>query len=318
MNSEQFICIPFSILKRGGLPDGAKLLFGSLAGLARSKGFCEATNPYLAERHGVKKDTVSRWIADLQRAGLIQVDTGQKDGFLRRIFITVSLSDEMPIGLDKMPIGTDKKPIAIGQKTDSYTDFVLPLSDEMPIAIGQNAAHSIEESREESKTENTAANAASREEHPFGGQAAEGFKNSEMPFEAEPEKPPTPVAPPPSPDEAPAPVKPKAERGPAKAEKALNVSFADFWDTYNHKTGSKKDAERLWRNLSDAERLLAFAKAPEFDRHYQGEKQYQPYPTTYLNQRRWETALIPRRPLAPAAAPPIKIQYVDYATANIR
>lgn len=80
------------------------------------------------------------------------------------------------------------------------------------------------------ETENTAANAASRGEHPFGGQTAEEFKNSEMPFEAETEKPQQPPVPrgpllPQNPD-APAPTPEAQAPAPAPVRAQTHPVFA--------------------------------------------------------------------------------------------
>lgn len=67
-----------------------------------------------------------------------------------------------------------------------------------------------------------------------------------------------------------------------------DLSFINFWNTYKHKVGNKKRAERLWDLLSDTDK----AKALNYIKRYenillQGNVQ-KLYPETYLNQRRFD------------------------------
>lgn len=71
-----------------------------------------------------------------------------------------------------------------------------------------------------------------------------------------------------------------------KNGKEINIPFGQFWEVYGKKI-ARKDSERKWKNLTnkDRERIMDFL--PRFLAGIR-DKQYQPYPTTFLNQRRWE------------------------------
>ena len=73
-----------------------------------------------------------------------------------------------------------------------------------------------------------------------------------------------------------------------KNEKNINIPFSEFWDLYDKKKGSKTNAEKMWNNLSDSERQEIMRLLPGYVSSF-SEKKYQPHPTTFLNQRRWES-----------------------------
>lgn len=66
-----------------------------------------------------------------------------------------------------------------------------------------------------------------------------------------------------------------------------NIAFSAFWDAYKKKEGDKPRAERLWLKLSDSEREFIMGMLPGYVASFT-QKKYQPYPTSFLNQRRWE------------------------------
>ena len=68
-----------------------------------------------------------------------------------------------------------------------------------------------------------------------------------------------------------------------------DLSFKKFWDTYGHKQGKKARAERLWKQLSLAEKAKAMAYIRTYDNFlYMNKGIAKAYPETYLNQKRWE------------------------------
>jgi len=72
-----------------------------------------------------------------------------------------------------------------------------------------------------------------------------------------------------------------------KVNNENNILFADFWNLYNKKIGDKSKAEKKWNSLTDSEREKIMKTLPAFLGSIR-DKQYQPYPLTYLNNRRWE------------------------------
>ena len=67
----------------------------------------------------------------------------------------------------------------------------------------------------------------------------------------------------------------------------INIPFEDFWQLYEKKEGHKSKCEKLWKNLSDNERQEIIKTLPGFKAQI-NDKRFQPFPCTYLNQRRWE------------------------------
>jgi hypothetical protein len=71
-----------------------------------------------------------------------------------------------------------------------------------------------------------------------------------------------------------------------RKEKEINIPFDVFWNLYNKKVAKVK-CEPKWNNLKDEERQKIIDTLPGFISSIR-DKQYQPNPETYINQRRWE------------------------------
>lgn len=69
-------------------------------------------------------------------------------------------------------------------------------------------------------------------------------------------------------------------------EKEINIPFSTFWDLYNKKVARVKCVPK-WHKLKDEERKTIIDTLPNFLSNIR-DKQFQPNPETYLNQRRWE------------------------------
>jgi hypothetical protein len=72
--------------------------------------------------------------------------------------------------------------------------------------------------------------------------------------------------------------------------KDINISFDVFWNLYNKKIGAKEKLKVKWQKLKDAERQKIIDTLPTFLANIK-DKQYQPHPETYLNNKRWEDEL---------------------------
>jgi hypothetical protein len=71
------------------------------------------------------------------------------------------------------------------------------------------------------------------------------------------------------------------------------MGFATFWQMYPRKV-ARKAAEKSWRKLSTDEQQLALQALPLHIQYWTAagtEKQYMPYPGSWLNQARWEDEL---------------------------
>jgi uncharacterized protein YdaU (DUF1376 family) len=74
-------------------------------------------------------------------------------------------------------------------------------------------------------------------------------------------------------------------------ENKINIIFDVFWNLYNKKVGSRKKCEVKWNKLSDENRQKIIDTLPEFLSKIR-DKQFQPFPETYLNQERWNDEII--------------------------
>jgi len=70
---------------------------------------------------------------------------------------------------------------------------------------------------------------------------------------------------------------------------SINIVFDEFWNLYNKKIAKVK-CEQKWKKLKNSEREEIMDTLPKFLAAIK-DKQFQPHPYTYLNQRRWEDEL---------------------------
>ena len=85
-----FAIITGPVLDNRELAANAKILYASITSMTDSKGYCWASNQYLADRFGWGERTVTRLIAQLQRLGFIRtvmVLNEQTRKMERRIYI---------------------------------------------------------------------------------------------------------------------------------------------------------------------------------------------------------------------------------------
>lgn len=101
---------------------------------------------------------------------------------------------------------------------------------------------------------------------------------------------------------------PIARRRKPKAKKETKVApyseeFESFWLGYPRKLNcSKFEASKSWNRLPIEMQAQAVAALPIFARQCAGkDEQYICHAATWLNQRRWETAVVPTNP--PQQAP---------------
>jgi len=86
--------IPDSVLSATNIKANAKLLYAKVTSLQTARGYCFATNKYLAEGLGIAPDTVTRLLKDLSDAGYLRLEIIKgKDNQVveRRIFPTITL-----------------------------------------------------------------------------------------------------------------------------------------------------------------------------------------------------------------------------------
>jgi len=91
MGDETFTIIPNTILFDSSLNIYARCLYGLILSLSKEKGYCFASNEYLAEKLGAKKRSAVNWILELKEKGFIDVETIRRQGSVeRKIFIRAS------------------------------------------------------------------------------------------------------------------------------------------------------------------------------------------------------------------------------------
>ena len=73
MEKPNYYAIIPSEVRYSNLKPNAKLLYGEITALSGKLGYCYATNNYFAELYDVSKNTVSRWISDLNKLGFINI-----------------------------------------------------------------------------------------------------------------------------------------------------------------------------------------------------------------------------------------------------
>jgi len=66
-------------------------------------------------------------------------------------------------------------------------------------------------------------------------------------------------------------------------------TFGQFWDMYGKKKAAK-DCERKWNKLDDKTREKIIQTLPAFLKAHP-DKQFLPYPLTYINQQRWNDVM---------------------------
>ncbi len=80
MKKSYYAIIPANVRYDEDLRANAKLLYGEITALCNEKGYCWASNSYFAELYNVTKETISRWVSQLEKKGYIAVDIIYKEG----------------------------------------------------------------------------------------------------------------------------------------------------------------------------------------------------------------------------------------------
>ena len=134
--------IPDTVLSSTELKANAKLLYAKVTSLQTAKGYCYASNKYLANGLGLASDTVTRLLRELADAGYLRLEIvrDEKNAITeRRIYPTITLPAIMP------PSRTNARD-PIGQTSDT------PIGQTSDTPIGQTSDQSNKDL--ESKAEN--------------------------------------------------------------------------------------------------------------------------------------------------------------------
>lgn len=76
-------------------------------------------------------------------------------------------------------------------------------------------------------------------------------------------------------------------KGNQNKKNEINISFESFYQSYGKKMGKEK-ARRAWGKLTDAEREEAARVSAAANKYHSKDRQYQPYPATWLNGKLWQ------------------------------
>lgn len=73
-------------------------------------------------------------------------------------------------------------------------------------------------------------------------------------------------------------------------EKEIKIAFDIFWDLYSKKMGDKQKCQKKWDylDLQTQQKIITFI--PKYLLSFK-DKQFQPFPETFLNQKRWENEI---------------------------
>ena len=105
----RFIVLYAAILDDPALSDGAKLFYGRLSALSNERGYCYASNAFLASAHGVTERGVKKYLTQLENAGYIERKTV---GTQRRVYINFDDrggTSVHPKGEQTFPAGGNKR-----------------------------------------------------------------------------------------------------------------------------------------------------------------------------------------------------------------
>jgi len=79
MDKPNYYAIIPAEVRYSSLKPNAKLLYGEITALSGKLGYCYATNNYFAELYGVSKNTVSRWLSELNKLGFINIEVERNE-----------------------------------------------------------------------------------------------------------------------------------------------------------------------------------------------------------------------------------------------
>lgn len=94
MHKSYYAIIPANVRYDNNLRANSKLLYGEITALCNEKGYCWASNSYFANLYKVSKETISRWISELEKKGYVKIDLIYKEGTNQIINRYIRISHE--------------------------------------------------------------------------------------------------------------------------------------------------------------------------------------------------------------------------------
>jgi len=106
-----YAVIPANVRYDKELSAQSKLIYAEISSLVNAKGYCWATNQYIAEMYGLTKESISRCISQLEKNGYISTQIIKKDKQIteRRIFLSIAIDRKNNTYPEKSQDPLDKK-----------------------------------------------------------------------------------------------------------------------------------------------------------------------------------------------------------------
>ena len=84
-----YAVIPTKILRDGSLKEKSKLLYADISSLCNQKGYCWASNEYFANLYGVREETISRALKEIEKSGYIKIDYKKRGAQITERIISI-------------------------------------------------------------------------------------------------------------------------------------------------------------------------------------------------------------------------------------
>lgn len=143
--------IPDTVLSATDIKPNAKLLYAKVTSLQTARGYCYATNKYLADGLGVAPDTITRLLKDLSDAGYLRLEIVRDPNTQaireRRIFPTIKLPTLLPPSRTNVPDPPGQTSDTPPGQTSDKRDIGLESKEENPPIAPQGAGCSRDENQ---------------------------------------------------------------------------------------------------------------------------------------------------------------------------
>lgn len=108
-NPNFYAIIPASVRYDSNLKPNAKLLYGEITALCNQEGYCWASNHYFSKLYNVSRETISRWISQLNKYNHINVIIENEDITNKKRRIYINQMSQMSNGIDEKVKGSCQK-----------------------------------------------------------------------------------------------------------------------------------------------------------------------------------------------------------------
>src|SRR5690606_7118992 len=123
-----YTVIPMRILLDESINPKARLLFGIISNLANQKGYCFASNSYLANVTGWHHKTISGFVNELHKAGYIDSQVGDY-GQDRRIYITEGVERNDGTPHREMTEGVERNDGTPHREMTAHNNIIIKVKD---------------------------------------------------------------------------------------------------------------------------------------------------------------------------------------------